>query len=75
MIMSKHVLHTRGRGNLIWSTLTWSMRGTHIRLGNTMREAMMSKTVSSLNELQGDNDDVRELYNHTQLDGKMLGDH
>lgn len=54
MEMLKHVLHTRGSGNLIWSTLTWSMRGKHIRLGNTMSEAMMSMMVSSDNELEGD---------------------
>lgn len=48
----KRVLHTRGSGNLIWSTLTWSMRGTHIRFGNTMSEAMMSMIVSSDNELE-----------------------
>lgn len=50
----KYVLHTRGSGNLIWSTLTWSMRGTHMRLGNTMSEAMMSMMASSDNELEKD---------------------
>lgn len=44
--------HTRGSGNLIWSTLTWSIRGMHIRLGSTMSEAMMSMMVSSDKELK-----------------------
>lgn len=48
----KPVLRTRGSGNLIWSTLTWSMSGTHMRLGSTMREAMMSMMASSDRELE-----------------------
>lgn len=48
------ISHTRGSGNLIWSTLTWSTRGTHMRLGSTMSEAMMSTMVPSDNELEGD---------------------
>lgn len=48
------ISHTRGSGNLIWSTLTWSTRGTHMRLGSTMSEAMMSTMVPSDNELERD---------------------
>lgn len=51
--MFKHILHTRGSGNLIWSTLTCSMRGKDMRLGKTMREAMTSMMVSSDKELEG----------------------
>lgn len=61
--MLKRVLHTRGSGNLIWSTLTWSMRGMHMRFGNTMSEAMMSRMVSSDSELGGDMRGERAFYN------------
>lgn len=44
--------HTRGKGNLIWSTFTWSMSGMHMRLGRIMREAMMSKIADSERELE-----------------------
>lgn len=57
-------LRTRGSGNLIWSILTWSMRGIHMRLGNTMKEAMMSMIVSSDSELEQDKWDERGDFIH-----------
>lgn len=67
------MLHTRGNGNLIWSTLTWSMRGKDMRLGKTMREEIISMMVSSDRELEGNRWDlIKECFTNEARNNKML---
>lgn len=60
---------TRGSGNLMLSTLTWSTRGTHRRLGSTMSEAMMSMMASSDRELEHTGAQASLAHTHTHREG------